>query len=171
MADVVKFSLEIIHSLRGETLDTSGLDKASIERLRNPPTSLPDFTSLERHAIDLWIKKDSREKYTDNRDVAVRAHPEDSELLSYYEVQKKIAELTGITPVVHVTCPNTCMAYTGPWKDREECSNPDCRIAASDVTRRSLARTGSAFHARRGAPSHLVRRYRRAGAHPRVRTR
>lgn len=41
---------------------------------------------------------------------------------TYEGIEKKVAELTGVTYITHDMCPNTCMAYTGPFKDLDVCS-------------------------------------------------
>ncbi|KAJ2921645.1 hypothetical protein H1R20_g15449, partial [Candolleomyces eurysporus] len=43
------------------------------------------------------------------------------ELLSFHSVKKEVANLTGVTPIVHHMCPNSCMAYTGPFSKLQEC--------------------------------------------------
>lgn len=45
----------------------------------------------------------------------------ESKLLSYYKVRNLIADITGVVSVSHHMCISSCMAYTGPFKDLEEC--------------------------------------------------
>ncbi|KAK6980866.1 hypothetical protein R3P38DRAFT_2579503, partial [Favolaschia claudopus] len=37
-------------------------------------------------------------------------------------IKKKVAEWTGVVPILSHMCPNTCMAYTGPFSDRQSCT-------------------------------------------------
>ena len=50
-------------------------------------------------------------------------HPDD-EVLSYVIIKSKIAKLSGVSPMVHHMCINTCMAFTEPFSDFTEC--PTC---------------------------------------------
>jgi hypothetical protein len=60
----------------------------------------------------------------------METHPED-EILSHSTVKKAITLLTGIVPIMSDMCPNTCMAYTGPWKDLNKC--PVCTTPQYDL--------------------------------------
>ncbi|KAJ3924905.1 MAG: hypothetical protein NXY57DRAFT_1033246, partial [Lentinula lateritia] len=50
--------------------------------------------------------------------------------LSYAQVKLQIASLTGIHPIIHDMCPETCLAYTGPFQDHESC--PRCSTTRYD---------------------------------------
>jgi hypothetical protein len=54
------------------------------------------------------------------------------ELLSHYRVQGTIAELTGVYSMKHDMCPNTCIAYTGPFSDLSSC--PKCEEPRYKIT-------------------------------------
>ncbi|ETW85803.1 hypothetical protein HETIRDRAFT_311270, partial [Heterobasidion irregulare TC 32-1] len=54
-------------------------------------------------------------------------------------VKKKVAELTGITSIIHDMCTNTCIAYTGPYADLDKC--PLCYESRYDEVH--LALTGT----------------------------
>ncbi|ETW86463.1 hypothetical protein HETIRDRAFT_244238, partial [Heterobasidion irregulare TC 32-1] len=53
-------------------------------------------------------------------------------------VKKKVAELSGITSIIHNICPNTCAAYTSPYADLDKC--PLCHRSQYDEVH--LALTG-----------------------------
>ncbi|KIK11165.1 hypothetical protein PISMIDRAFT_39332, partial [Pisolithus microcarpus 441] len=38
-----------------------------------------------------------------------------------HNVENLIASVTGIEKVQHDMCPNSCVAFTGPYADREQC--------------------------------------------------
>ena len=42
-------------------------------------------------------------------------------ILSFYQVKKLISMLTGVDSILHNMCPNTCLAFTGPFSDLDEC--------------------------------------------------
>ncbi len=39
-----------------------------------------------------------------------------------YVVKERIKEITGVYPLMHDMCPNTCMAYTGPFSELDSCT-------------------------------------------------
>ncbi|KAF8237005.1 hypothetical protein L208DRAFT_1520324, partial [Tricholoma matsutake] len=41
--------------------------------------------------------------------------------LTYDKLKQKIRNLTGIMPIIHDMCPNSCLAYTGPFSDQTTC--------------------------------------------------
>jgi hypothetical protein len=50
-------------------------------------------------------------------------------------MKHQVAEITGIVPIIHDMCPNTCLAFTGPFKNDDRCS--ECGEAHFDpVTRK-----------------------------------
>ncbi|KAG1882125.1 hypothetical protein F4604DRAFT_1879554 [Suillus subluteus] len=50
-------------------------------------------------------------------------HPDD-DVYSYYHVKQLSSELSGVVPLVHDMCINTCLAFTGPFADLDRC--PRC---------------------------------------------
>jgi hypothetical protein len=119
-------SLRFIEQLRKTTrLEDTGLDEDLIHRLRNPPHAPPAITIDEQLSIDLFlaITDGSQKMYELACDAVMRRHPEDC-LLSYHLVKKKITELTGVYAIAQDMCPNSCMAYTGPYSILESC--PHC---------------------------------------------
>ena len=41
--------------------------------------------------------------------------------LNVEELEKRIADLSGVTPIYIDMCKNSCLAYTGPWKNLDFC--------------------------------------------------
>ncbi|KZV67516.1 hypothetical protein PENSPDRAFT_744460 [Peniophora sp. CONT] len=107
------------------------MSETAIAKLRNPLRAVPEFTSLERHALDLWITNRGRTSYNDNRQTAINAHKEDTGLLTYRKVQKKVAELTRIEPLVLDMCVDSHVAFVGMWEKEEEC--PICHKSRYDA--------------------------------------
>ncbi|KIJ46609.1 hypothetical protein M422DRAFT_59584 [Sphaerobolus stellatus SS14] len=109
--------------LRKTTLDTSGLDSATIARLRNPPTeplTIDDdneyYSSLQYIAAHCG-SQDIYRTFQRNHN----AHYPVQLMLSYEQVRSRLAVWSGVTPLMTAQCPKTCMAYTGPLADRETC--------------------------------------------------
>jgi hypothetical protein len=102
------------------------MDPYHLEWLRNPPKevlvvddpdvklSIKNFISVSNASEETYksIWRNITERYLDSR------------MLSLYQVERHIADLTGIVPIVHDMCPKSCIAYTGPWLRLEQC--PRC---------------------------------------------
>jgi hypothetical protein len=122
----LKLSMEFIQALDIASLDDeySRLDSDSIERLRNPPTSRPDTTDPDfRLGLDLFLAsiKSSQDTYHMSRDAVLRRHPDDK-IPSYDRMKRRIAEITGIVPIVDDMCKNSCIAFTGPLSKLDACT-------------------------------------------------
>jgi hypothetical protein len=114
--------IEIIRQARlGDT--HCGLGEDFVSQIRNPPTTpLVLGSADERFSIDVYlaITNASREAYNQVREGVLRRYP-DSEMLSYERVKRLVADSSGIYPIVHDMCINSCLAYTGVWRDLESC--------------------------------------------------
>ncbi|KAF8829384.1 hypothetical protein HHX47_DHR3000929 [Lentinula edodes] len=126
-----------INALRSIELDQSGLSEAALETLTHPPEHSIEFGDSDEEkdilfSLDLFIGlvHASEKEYTSSRAAVQRRYPSSS-LLSYAQVKSQIASLTGIHPITHDMCPNTCMAYTGPFADHESC--PRCDTSRYDL--------------------------------------
>ncbi|KAF8510674.1 hypothetical protein BU17DRAFT_55176, partial [Hysterangium stoloniferum] len=63
---------------------------------------------------------------------------EHNELSTLFQTKKKIEQITGIYSMMHDMCPNTCIAYTGPLENLNNC--PKCGQSRYDT--QILAATG-----------------------------
>jgi hypothetical protein len=99
-----------------------GLSVEAINRLRNPIRRQPDhpLDNSLRTAIKLYLGNPSEETYKKNRDILVE-HCPNAKIPSYYRTGRIVAELTGIESVVHHMCINSCVAFTGPFLDLNNC--------------------------------------------------
>jgi hypothetical protein len=99
------------------------MDPYYLERMHNPPNEAlvlddPDVKlSIQNF---LAVSNASEMTYESIRKNILKRYP-DSQMLSLHQVERKIADLSGIVPIVHDMCPNSCMAYTGPWLHFEQC--------------------------------------------------
>ena len=50
------------------------------------------------------------------------AHHPDNDFLSYDQVKHCIEQISGVTPILHDICINSCCAFTGPFQDHTECT-------------------------------------------------
>lgn len=132
--DSLKTSLGFIQLIRDATLEDgySNLDAESLHRLRNPRTEPIDVSDPSlRLAIDLFsaISNSAQETYTTVRNAILRRYPDD-DLFSYDQIKRRIAEITGIVPIMEAMCINSCIAYTGLWKNLPCC--PECGEPCND---------------------------------------
>ncbi|KAG1901531.1 uncharacterized protein F5891DRAFT_1187391 [Suillus fuscotomentosus] len=120
-------AMAFITALRKASFDDphSCLPDNAIHRLRHPPRELPDATnpdliqSLKYYFADTTIKA-----YNAIHGATMEQHPED-DIYTHYRIQQAIAELSGVVPIVHDMCINTCLAFTGPFTHLDQC--PRCR--------------------------------------------
>ncbi|KAG1724978.1 hypothetical protein EDB19DRAFT_1644262 [Suillus lakei] len=97
------------------------LPAEALDQLRNPLRTLPDAMdpdltlSLKYYFANLTVNA-----YNLVRDATMECHPED-DILSHYCVKQAVAELSGVVPIVHNMCVNTCLAFTGPFAHLDVC--------------------------------------------------
>jgi hypothetical protein len=122
----LKIALQFIKALQNATLDNDELPGDVRERLRHAiQEPLDTDDPYLRLSIDLFlsVSNASQDTYTSVRKAITRCFPE-AEILSYDQVKRKIAEISGIVPLVHDMCVNSCIGYTGPFFALEAC--PKC---------------------------------------------
>jgi hypothetical protein len=122
-------SLDFIECLEGACKANSQLSPQDNERLWNPPRELLDTSNPAlRHAVKTFMGADTPvtvEAFNAVRDAALEWHPNDF-FPSFYQTQKTLAEWSGINAIECDMCPNSCIAYTGPFADLEKCPYKDC---------------------------------------------
>jgi hypothetical protein len=98
-----------------------------------PPFEEPvDSIDLDLQlSIDLFLSATnaSQENYTSSQNAVLQCHPDD-EILTYARIKIRIAELTGVVPLMHDMCINSYLGFTGPFAELSEC--PTCREAPFD---------------------------------------
>jgi hypothetical protein len=140
--DDIKLALSFITLLQNASLEDDGmrLDPDVYDRLLHPPQEELDLDDPDlRLALDLFlaIGNSSQETYTSVRKAIRRRYPEE-DVLTYDQIKRRVAQLSGVVPLVHDMCVKTCVAYVGPFRDLDTC--PYCgelrydpiKLAASD---------------------------------------
>jgi hypothetical protein len=116
------------------------LDKESIHRLRNPPE---ERLSLDdrglRLSIDIYnaTQNASQDTYNSVRDAILR-QDDSINMLSFHQVKKCVADLTGVVSITNGMCPNSCLAYVGPYADYDSC--PTCGEDRYDPIKSTLVK-------------------------------
>ncbi len=97
-----------------------------INKLRNPdqgPLVIEDQDKLFSMKLFSVTAKSSQATYNEVREAILERHPEDP-ILSYDQAKKAVQDNSGVVPMLDDMCPESCLAFTGPYKDLEIC--PKC---------------------------------------------
>ncbi|KAF5386899.1 hypothetical protein D9615_001883 [Tricholomella constricta] len=135
----LRIALEFKRALEAASLDNGDLDAAQIHALRNPTQqvlTIDDRDLLLSLKLFISTSNSSNQTYTDVRADIMDHHPEDA-ILSHAAVKKAVAKLTGVSPIVKDMCPNSCIAYTGPYSPLESC--PYCDEPRYDPVQLTLS--------------------------------
>lgn len=122
-----RITAEFIEGLRTATLENSNMREGDIERLREAPSHYPDEVS-DKHflkALRTFIAttNSSEKTYNDVRAASQACYPDDP-FLSFDQVKRKLEMLTGVVPILHDMCIDTCAAFTSPFSSLDAC--PKC---------------------------------------------
>ena len=137
----LRVTAEFIELLFSARLEDSNMDPDSIERLRNPPTTIPDEFN-DKHfvkALKAFLAATNSSEATYNSFCVgiMECYPDDP-FLSFNQVQRCIQTLTGISLISHDMCPESCTAFTGPYSKLTECpicSSPHYHVGTEDPQR------------------------------------
>ena len=115
-----------IDLLREAVLEGSGMHDDDIKGLREPGPKheLVDPSPLVRsirHFLNNTLS--SREHYETLRRIELM-HNSDDAILSFDQVKRRIRWLSGVVPLEHDMCTNSCVAFTGPYSELDCC--PRC---------------------------------------------
>ena len=124
-----------LEALRNATLENSGMELADIARLCKPrPNSIDLLDSSNRHLLKsirhfLNNADASRDHYENTRRIDMLTYPDDP-FLSFNQVKKCVESLSGVVPIRHDMCLNSCLAFTGPYAELDTC--PICSTRRHD---------------------------------------
>ena len=120
----LKDTLAAIGEISNASLDTQFEDD-DLSCLRNPTEEELDINDRYfRLSLDMYLILTNAPQETYRALVAafLRCHPEaKGKLLSYDQIRRRVRNLTGIIPIHDDMCINSCMAFTGPYKDLDTC--------------------------------------------------
>lgn len=121
----IKTTMEFIRALEEASLDGphSHLDEATIMRLRNPPMTPANVSDPDlRLGLDLFLAtvNSSQNTYSAAWDAILRCHPDDK-VPSYDQIKCRIAEISGVVPIVDHMCLNSCVSFMGPFAELDSC--------------------------------------------------
>jgi hypothetical protein len=121
--------MEFVLALKNASLDDplAKLSDDALDRLRNPPQGpiIIDSPGV-RQSISMYLalEQGSQEAYNRMRRATMRNFEGANgaeEILSFYNVEKLIRQHTGVESIEHDMCPESCLAFTGPFAHLEGC--------------------------------------------------
>ena len=116
---------QYIDLLRVATLDSCGMQADDIDDLRNPGKeyTLVDPSPLLRSVRHFINNSSSSRKHYEVLRAIERLHNPDDLLLSFDQVKRRVRWLSGVAPMEHDMCVNSCLAFTGPRETLDTCSH------------------------------------------------
>ncbi|KIJ59683.1 hypothetical protein HYDPIDRAFT_32907 [Hydnomerulius pinastri MD-312] len=138
----MKETMEYIMDIRNASLEdsVSRLDDDAIYRIRNPPQGPVVINKPSiRHSISTYLALEhaSQQAYEKIGRSEEINYPQRDKMLSIRNVEHIIAQYTGVEKIEHDMCPNTCLAYTGPFAHHEACST--CGLSRWDEAKRTAS--------------------------------
>ena len=121
--ECIKIAQQFIQHLKDATLDNSDMNPDDVDTLRNPPNYALDLTEpglLLSIKIFMALTNALEDAYRSTRDAILEEHPDDN-VYTYEQIQRKVPKLSGVIPIINDMCINSCLAYTGPFKDLHSC--------------------------------------------------
>lgn len=128
----LKTIMAFIQAIASAFLDNeySKLDSSVLKHIRNPSTSISPITNNSglHLGLDVFllITNAAQRTYLSVCNAILKRYPED-EIPSYEQIKQYISKLTAVFAIVHDMCINSCLAFTGPFKDLNVC--PECAKA------------------------------------------
>jgi hypothetical protein len=114
-------------AVRDAQLDKLPIPEDVLARLKHAEAAPPPLSRDEKLSLRFWLKghktgSDSAyQEYADiwNNDMKTEDPPR--ALLSEYKVETLVRKVTGIVPIKDDMCVDSCLAFTGPFKDDIHC--------------------------------------------------
>lgn len=130
-----KETLAFISIIRNASLEDpiARYTDAMLARIRNPPqTTLHIDNPALRHSISVYLalehaSQKAYERVIDSTKRCCLAVPEMQNCLRFGAVEDLLATLTGIEPIRHDMCRESCVAFTGPFAHLDAC--PTCNAS------------------------------------------
>lgn len=122
--DHIGITQKFIEEIQVATFENGKLDQDVVDRLRDPDEGPVDISDPDiRLSLDLFLScnKASQDTYTSVRASVLQRYPS-SGILSYYEIKKLVAQISGVVSINDDMCINSCHAFTGPFSELESCS-------------------------------------------------
>ena len=125
-------TLEFVNHVRNASLEDpiAKFTPAMLERLRNPPEAPIQLNDPGiRHSISTYLALENASQAAYERVIKSTKQnfpdaPGANNCIKFQAVEKLIASYTGIEPIEHDMCIDSCIGFTGPFSELTEC--PRC---------------------------------------------
>ncbi len=122
--DELKKTAQFVHGLQRATLELSNMQQDDINRLHSADPD-PFLDIGDKHFIKslrgfLSSATASETTYNNWRNLLLDCYPDDP-FPSFDQMKRRIKQLSGVVPIYHDMCPDTCVGFTGPWSNCERC--------------------------------------------------
>ena len=123
--DALCKSVEFIDNLRAATLENDPIPFDVCERLKSPISEPLHIDNVLRYCLDVYLvttgTNGSEASYEDVCKALKCLSPGIDTLLLHDQLKQKIAELTGVVPLMTNMCSNSCVAFAGPYAELRTC--------------------------------------------------
>ncbi len=113
-----------IDALRGATLEESNMQQGDIDRLRatkpDPCLDITDKHFDKAFGLFMSTTNTSQANYNAIRSRMLKCYPNDP-FLSFDQMKRHVQQLSGVVPIFHDMCPDTCIGFTGPFLGHDSC--------------------------------------------------
>ncbi|EIN13753.1 hypothetical protein PUNSTDRAFT_26915, partial [Punctularia strigosozonata HHB-11173 SS5] len=131
----LQFAEQFVAAIRSATLQDGRLPQDVLEQLQKPPCHTVEVDDNLRLFLDVYLALDNASRTMYDAVCAAiqrRFDLDDKVMYSHDRIKRKVTEITGIVSVMHDMCIKSCMAYTGPFAEKEECIH--CKEPRYDQT-------------------------------------
>jgi hypothetical protein len=123
--DALRVLVDFIKGIEGASLNNDPLPGNIWECLWSPSTTPPLIDANLRMCLGIFLETTNGSQATyDSVCQFIKQRYPDANTLSYDQMKRKLAELTGVVPVMTNMCFDTCMAFAGPYSELRAC--PEC---------------------------------------------
>jgi hypothetical protein len=118
-------SRDFINQIRLASLDNDPIPPEARLRLESPITAPPDIDADLRMCLEIFLQTSNGSQATyDGVCWAITRCSPEIQTLTYNQLWQRLADLTGVFPVMTDMCFKSCVAFTGPFSGLLTC--PEC---------------------------------------------
>jgi len=122
--DDLKKTAHFINALRGATLEESNMQQGDIDHLHaaepDPCLDITDEHFDKAFGLFMSTTNTSQANYNAIRSRMLKCYPNDP-FLSFDQMKRHVQQLSGVVPIFHDMCPDTCIGFTGPFLGHDSC--------------------------------------------------